>query len=446
MSESSQAGAHAPFVSAEQAAALIPNGAKVAMSLGAGAPPALLAALAARARQGLAADIQVYYMLCTAIAGRSIFDPALSERIVPMSYFHAGTERSLDQGRAASTQAWVDFLPAHFSQIPRSMVEHVGVDTLIATVAPMDEDGCFSLGTNADYAMAVARKPGARLILEVNRHMPRVHGDCRIPLSAVTALVAHDAPLLELPPTPRSAVDDRIGALIAGLVDDGACLQMGIGALPDAVCAGLAQHRHLGIHTEMMTTGLASLMKAGVVDNSRKQTHSGKSIFTFAFGDQALYDFLDRNPVLEAHPVDYVNNPYVIARNDKVVSVNATTQVDLHGACNSEFVAGRQFSGTGGQVDFVRGAYLSKGGKSIIACHSTAAGGTISRITTALSGPVTTARTDTHIIVTEYGWAELKGKSLAQRAQALIAIAHPDFRESLEREARTLRLIGPGAH
>jgi itaconate CoA-transferase len=426
--------------SAEEAVALIPSGARIAMAVGAGAPPALLAALAARARAGAIADASLYYMLSTAVAGRSVLDPALSDRLRPMSFFHGGVERALDKEQPAENPAFVDFLPSHFSQVPRAMCEHVGVDTLIATVSAMDAEGNFSLGTNTDYAWSVSRKDGVRLILEVNPRMPYVHGNCMIHVSQAAALVENDAPLPELPPAPRSAVDDAIGAVVAGLVDDGACLQMGIGALPDAVCAGLSGHRHLGIHTEMMTSGLAALIRGGVVDNSRKRAHVGRSVFTFAFGDRQLYDFLHDNEAFEAHPVDYVNDPAVIARNDRMVSVNATLQVDLHGACNSEYVNGRQFSASGGQVDFVRGAYASKGGRSIIACHSTAAKGSISRIVPKLDGPVTTPRNDTHIVVTEYGWADLKGKSLAQRAAALIGIAHPDFRETLELQAHEMGL------
>ncbi|CAN5296935.1 acetyl-CoA hydrolase/transferase C-terminal domain-containing protein [soil metagenome] len=420
---------------AREAAALIPSGAKVAMPIAAGQPPALLAALSERARAGALDDVRLYYLLSTGVAGATVLDLDLSDRLIPMSYFHSAVERALDQRRAAAGLAPLDFLPCHFSQAPRSMVEHVGVDTLIATVSPMDANGNFSLGVSTDYSLAVARKPGVRLILEVNRDMPYVQGDCMIPVSAVTALVEHDLRLPALPPAPRSAVDDAIGAIIAGLVEDGDCLQMGIGALPDAVCAALADRRHLGVHTEMMTTGLVALIKAGVVDNSRKQLHAGTSIFTFALGDQPLYDFLDHNPAVEAHPVEYVNDPFVIARNERMVSINATLQIDLGGACNSEHVNGRQFSAAGGQVDFVRGAYASRGGRSIIACHSTAAKGTISRIAPVLTGPTTTPRNDTHIVVTEYGWVCLKGKSLAERAKALIALAHPDFREALDRAA-----------
>ncbi len=429
------------LTTADAAAGMIHDGAKLTMGPAAASPPALLAALAARARAGAVRGLRVYYMLSTGVAGNSIFAPDLADRITPISLFHGGIERALDKGRAASTAPWVDFIPAHFSQIPRALIDHIGVDTLLAQVAPMDSHGYFSLGTNADYTARVAKQPGMRIILEVNPQMPRVAGDCQIHLSQATALIEATTPIPELPPAPRTATDDAIGAIIAGLVEDGACLQMGIGALPDAVCAGLSHHRRLGIHTEMMTNGLAALVKSGVVDNSAKQLHPGLSIFTFAFGDRALYDFLHENSAVAAYPVDYVNAPAVIAQNDRVISVNATTQVDLHGACNSEYVAGRQFSATGGQVDFVRGAYLSRGGRSIIACHSTAAGGAISRIVPQLDGPVTTPRADTHIVVTEYGWADLKGKSLGERAAALIALAHPNFREALERAAFDSRLL-----
>ncbi len=421
--------------SAHEAVALIPSGAKVTMPIAAGQPPAILAALAERARAGAVDNIRLYYLLCTGIAGTSVFDFDLRDRITPMSYFHGAVDRALDKKRAAEMLPAVDLVPCHFSQVPRSLVEHVGVDTLIATVSPMDADGNFSLGASTDYALAVARRPGTRLILEVNARMPYVRGNCMVPVSSVTALVENDASLPMLAAAPRSNVDDAIGAIIAGLVDDGDCLQMGIGALPDAVCAGLSRHRHVGIHTEMMTPGLAALVRAGVVDNSRKQIHVGRTIFTFALGDQPLYDFLDNNPDVEAHPVEYVNNPFVISQNDRMVSVNATLQIDLNGACNSEFVNERQFSGSGGQVDFVRGAYASRGGRSIIACHATAAKGTLSRIVPRLTGPVTTSRNDIHIVVTEYGWANLKGKSVAERARALIALAAPDFREELDRAA-----------
>lgn len=426
-----QKGYLARLKTASDAVALIPSSAKVAMALGAGQPPAILSGLAAAARAGAVRDVRIYYLLCTGIAGSSVFDFDLHDRLTPMSYFHGSVERMLDKRRVAEGFPPVDILPCHFSQVPRSMTEHVGVDTLVATVAPMDVEGNFSLGTSTDYSLAVARTPGMRIILEVNRNMPYVRGNCMIPLESVTALVENDIELPNIPSSPRTATDDAIGTIIAGLVDDGDCLQMGIGALPDAVCAGLRNHRHLGIHTELMSPGLASLMEHGVVDNSCKQTHTGKSVFTFALGEKPLYQFLDHNDQVEAYPVEYVNDPAVISRNDNVVSVNATLQIDLDGACNSEYVNGMQYSASGGQVDFVRGAYASKGGRSIIACHSTAASGTISRIVPRLAGPVTTARNDTHIIVTEYGWVDLKGKSAMERARSLIDLAHPNFRAEL---------------
>jgi itaconate CoA-transferase len=206
---------------------------------------------------------------------------------------------------------------------------------------------------------------------------------------------------------------------------------MGIGSLPNAVCAMLEDRKDLGIHTELMSPALARLIQCGAVNNRRKMTYPGRSVFTFAMGDAPFYEFLDDNPSMHSAPVQVVNDPRHIAKNDGVVSVNGTLQVDLSGACNSEHVMGRQYSGSGGQLDFVRGASTSKGGKSIIACRATAKGGTVSRIVARLDGPVTTPRNDTQIVVTEFGAVDLRGKTLQERAQSLISLAHPDFRESL---------------
>lgn len=425
-------------MSADQAVALIPDGAKIATGLAVSFPPALAAALADRVRAGGLRNASIYTMLPPAASAAPILSPDLTDRIRQVSLFHGGIDRAGDAARGDGP--CIDILPVQFHQIPRTLTEHIGVDSFITTVSPMDANGCFSLGTDADYALAVARS-GARLIVEVNPAMPYVHGDCMIHVSDVTALIENDVPLCQVPALPRNATDDAIGAIIADMVEDGACLQMGIGAVPDAVCAALMGHKHLGIHTELLTPGLVSLIQAGVVDNSAKALHPGLSVFTFAMGDQPLYDFIHDNPAVAAYPVDYVNAPHIIAQNDRVLSVNATIQMDLSGACNSEYMNGRQYSGTGGQLDFVRGAYASKGGRSIIACHSTAAKGTVSRIVPWLDGPVTTPRTDTHIVVTEFGWADMKGKSLAERARALIAIAHPDFREGLERAAHERRML-----
>ncbi|WP_370655240.1 acetyl-CoA hydrolase/transferase family protein [Sphingomonas aurea] len=420
----------ARVMTAEQAVALIPDGARICMALGVAQPPAILAALAARAAAGEIEGASLYYLLSTSVAGHTVLRRDLRHRLRPISLFHSAVERAIDVEAAAIGDRDVDLIPVAFSRVPRMLRDEVGVDTLVTQVAPPDENGDFSLGTNVDYAHGAARSC-ARVIVEVNRHMPRTGGNGTIPLSAVTAIVEHDRPLPEIPSAARRPEDEAIGAIIAGLIDDGACLQMGIGAVPEAVCAALHAHRHLGIHSELMTPGLAALMQAGIVDNSRKVNHPGQTIFTFAMGDRQFYEFLDGNPDVAAHPVDYVNDVAVIARNPNMVSVNATLEVDLHGACNSEGMNGRQYSAAGGQLDFVRGASASVGGKSIIACHATAARGTVSRIVPRLSGPVTTPRNDVHIVVTEFGAADLRGKSLTQRGEALIAIAHPRFRDEL---------------
>lgn len=423
------------LMSAEQAVASIPDGARICMGLGVAQPPTILKALARRAEIGGIEGASLYYLLSTAIAGTSVLRRELGERLRPMSLFHSAVERALDREALALGGRPVDLIPVAFSRVPQMLRDEIAVDTLVTQVSPPDENGNFSLGTNVDYAHAAARYC-KRVIVEVNRHMPRTGGESIIPLSAVTAIVEHDQPLSEVLPVPRRPEDEAIGSIIAGLIDDGACLQMGIGAVPEAVCAALQGHRHLGIHTELLTPGLAGLMASGVVDNSRKRVHPGKSIFTFAMGDRRFYEFLDGNPDLEGHPVDYVNDAAIIARNPKAISVNATLEVDLQGACNSEVVNGRQYSAAGGQLNFVRGAGASPGGKSIIACHATAAGGTVSRIVPRLHGPVTTPRNDVHIIVTEFGWADLRGKSLAERGKALIGIAHPRFRDELAAQLR----------
>lgn len=375
------------------------------------------------------------YLLSTAIAGDTVLRPELAEWLTPMSFFHSAVERQRDRDALAGRCAITELVPCAFSQVPRMMRDHIGIDALTTQVSPMDEHGEFSFGISTGYALQASRY-AQRVILEVNRHMPRVTGNCTVPLSRVTALVEHDQRLLEIPSGRANSADEAIAETIAGLVDDGACLQMGIGALPETTCTALRHHRHLGIHTELITPGLVKLMQDGNVDNSRKAIHPGRSVFTFAMGDRAFYDYLNDNEALEAHPVDYVNDPSIIARNPKVLSINATLAIDLQGACNSEAMKGRQYSGSGGQLDFVRVAYLSPGGRSIIACHSTAANGTVSRIVPRLSGPVTTPRNDVHIVVTEYGSADLKGLSLKERARALIPIAHPHFREDLLRSIK----------
>lgn len=425
--------------SAAEAADLIPSGSKVAMAIGAGQPPALLKAFAERAKAGQVEDINLYYLLSTGIAGDTVLQPELNDRIRPYSLFHSAIERNLEKLGAQEGRQRVWYIPSSFQQAPAVMI-NAGVDTLLATVSPMDDEGYFTFGTNPDYAVPLS-KVVERVILEVNANMPRVYGNTRVHISDVTALVENDVDVLEAGKAPQAPQDIAIGQIIAGMIEDGSTIQMGIGGLPDAVCAALKNHKDLGFHTELLTPGLVDLMRAGVITNAKKNFMPGKGVFAFSLGQRETYDFIHENPDLEGHPVDFVNDPSVIAKNDKMVSVNATLQIDLFGACCSEFLNGKQFTAAGGQLDFVRGASASKGGKSIIACHSTAAKGTVSRIVARLDGPATVARNDIHYVVTEHGVAELRGKTVGERARALIAVADPAFRDDLSRQARELGLI-----
>ncbi len=426
---------------AEEAAGLISSGTKIAMGMAMAEPPALLEALAARARSGAVERLKLYYFEATSIAGKTVLAYDLVDRIEPYCMFMTRADREtvkrgLDEGRKV-----LRYVPNTFHQAPRLLSEEIGVETFVCAVSPMDAHGYMTFGVGNDYSSKVGRT-AKRLIVEVNRHMPRVLGSgAQLHVSEVAAIVEHDAPLLELPVRSGGEAEAAISRTIAEMVPDGACLQMGVGALPNLVCAALTDRSDLGIHTEALCPGLVDLTLAGNVTNRRKQLNTGKSVYTFAMGQKAMYDFLDDNPAVESWPVDYVTNPFVIAQNDGVISINGTIEIDLTGACNSEHMLGHQFSASGGQLDFVRGAYASKGGQSIIAATSTAAKGKVSRIVPRLSGPVTTPRIDTHWIVTEYGKTNLKGRSSTERAQALIALADPSFRDELTEAAKQQHLI-----
>lgn len=418
------------LVFAAAAVGVIEAGAHVAMGMAMSEPPALLKALSERVESGDLAGFNLWYFHSLLHAGATVLRYDLTDRIRPHCMFLTGIERELIRRGEADGRNPVEFVPTAFSEAPRILSERVALDAFVVTVSPMDRNGWFTFGTGNDYASTAARS-AKRLIVEVNSHMPRVFGDSLLHVSEVDAIVENDAPLPDLAFPDPSPEDQAIARTIAAMIENGACLQMGIGTLPNAVCALLHDRKDLGIHTELLTPGLAKLVESGAVTNRRKTTYTGRSVFTFAMGDKPFYDFLDDNPSMHSAPVNIVNDPRHIAKNDNIVSVNATLQVDLSGACNSEHMMGRQYSGSGGQLDFVRGARASNGGKSIIACASTAKDGTISRIVPTLNGPVTTPRNDTQIIVTEYGWADLTGKSLTQRREALIGIAHPKFRDEL---------------
>src|SRR5580692_5026285 len=408
----------------DQAVASIPSGSRLSMGMAMAEPPALLKALADRAEAGKVENVRLYYYEATSIASKTVLRYELNDRLIPYCMFVSATERALiKRGMDDGGRKVINYVPNNFHQAPRLLIDDIGIDTFVHTVSPMDRHGYFSFGTGNDYSTKVARA-AKRLIVEVNENMPRVQGD--------------GAELHVREPSPEDAI---IGRTIAGMVPDGACLQMGVGALPNFVCSQLKDRKDLGIHTEALCPGLVDLVRAGVVTNRRKTLDRGKTVFTFAMGRKAMYDFLNDNPAVVSAPVDYVNDPQIIARNDNVISINATIQIDLTGACNSEHMLGHQYSASGGQLDFVRGAYASKGGRSIIAARSTAAKGEFSRIVPRLEGPVTTPRIDTHYIVTEFGAVNLKGLSSTERALKLIELAHPEFRDELTEAAKQLHLI-----
>jgi len=430
------------LITPDEAVATIPSGSRLSMGMAMAEPPALLKALAERAASGLVEDLRLYYFEATSIAAKTVLQYELNDRIKPYCMFVTGAERALiKRGVEDGDHKVVNYVPNNFHQAPRLLSEDIGIDTFLVTVAPMDRHGYFSFGLGNDYSTKVARS-AKRLIVEVNENMPRVHGSgAELHISEVGLVIENHVPLLELPTRKGTTEDEVIGRTIAGLVPNGACLQMGVGALPNLVCAELTGHNDLGIHTEALCPGLVDLALMGVVNNRAKAINRGKTVFTFAIGQKAMYDYLAENPSVESWPVDYVNDPRVIARNDRVVSINATIQIDLTGACNSEHMLGHQYSASGGQLDFVRGAYASRGGISVIAAKATAAGGKVSRIVPKLDGPVTTPRIDTHYVVTEFGAVSLKGLSSTERAYALVGLAHPDFRDELMQAAKAQHLL-----
>jgi itaconate CoA-transferase len=404
-------------------------------------PPALMEALASRAEAGKVDDVKLYYMHAEEHMKRSLLRYELMDRIKPYSMFMQEAEHELiKKGEEDGDRKVVYYVPNSFSQSIRFFAEHIRVDTFLVTVSPMDRNGYFTFGTNNDYTSSAARQ-AKRLIVEVNRHMPRVFGRSSLHISEVDIIVENDVPLLTLNPRPIHEHERKIGQRIAELIPDRACLQVGVGGVPSGVCEALIDRKDLGIHTEVLNPALADLIRKGVVTNQWKKINPGKSVFTFAMGDEAFYDFLNDNIALESHPVDYVNDPAVIAQNDNVVSINSTIEMDLTGACNSEYVKGHQFTSTGGQLDFVRGAFASKGGMSFIAFQSSIKDGKISKIVPRLSGPVTTPRTDVHYVVTENGVANLKGISSTERAHALIGLADPAFQDELTAAAKSMHLI-----
>lgn len=334
--------------------------------------------------------------------------------------------------RKAISTGQCDFTTSHFYEIPDLLANYICPDVAIVMVSPPDEHGYVSFGTTVDYTKEVCSVVKT-VIAQVNPQMPRTFGNSFRHVREFDAFVEIDAPLPEVKSIPITDTERQIGINCAQLINDGDCLQLGIGGIPNAICEQLWDKKDLGIHSELVGDGVVDLLEAGIINNSKKNLHRGRTVIGAAFGSKKLNNYINNNPSVEMHPIDYVNNPSIIAKNDNVVSINSCLQVDLLGQVVSDTVGLNQFSAVGGQVDFVRGATMSKGGRSIIAMPSTAKQGLVSRIVPLITegSAITTPRNDVNYVVTEYGIAQLKGKTLKERAKALIKISHPRFRPHL---------------
>lgn len=337
--------------------------------------------------------------------------------------------------RKAILDGVADFTPVNFSEIPFVIKNIIRPRVSVVMVSPPDSHGNVSFGTTVDYTKGTTDYCEV-VIAQVNKHMPRTFGNSTKHVRDFTYFVEIDEPLPGVKSVELTDVEKAIGKNCASLINDGDCLQLGIGGIPDAICEELRGKKDLGLHSELVGDGVVKLLEDGIINNKKKQTHTGRTVLGAAFGSKILCDYINDNPAVEIYPIDYVNNPYVIAQNDNVVSVNSCIQVDLMGQVVSDTIGLSQFSAVGGQVDFVRGAALSKNGRSIIAMPSTAKNNTISKIVPIIEdkSAITTTRNDVNCIVTEYGIAFLKGKTLKERAKALIRIAHPNFRDWLSDE------------
>ncbi len=412
-------------LSAEQLIDLIEPGADIIVPIANGEPTRLLDLMEEHA--GQLSEVKIHQML--ALRERAYIRGEI-EGLRHVSYFLSGATRNVYQ------QAKMDLVPNNFHEMPRLLQKTTTMSMIMTVASPMDEHGYFTFGTQADYiAEFVGKVP---FILEVNDQMPRTFGRNQIHISQIVGYVEHHAPLAEEKVSAVSEKDIQIASAIIGDIQDGDTLQIGIGSVPNAVISMLKDHRHLGIHTEMLPDGVANLVDSGAIDGTRKYTNPGKIVATFAYGSKKLYDFIDGNPAVEMLPVSLVNDPREIAKEKNIVSINATTEVDFYGQCASETVGGRYYSSSGGQIDFARGVRFAENGKGYICMPSTAKNDSLSRIKMNLSprSVVTTGKNDVDNIVTEYGVARLHGVSIAERTKRLIGIAHPKFRDELMFEAK----------
>ena len=418
------------LITAQALAEQVQSGWLLGMDTGPSQTPAIMSAIADKVRNSDIKGVQVQTLL-DIYPFEFYADDSLAGKMTGYSWFSSGGARKAVNG------GYADLFPTYYRDIPRHIRAEYEYDAFCVAVSPMDSHGYFSLALNGSYAEAMIDK-AKRIFIEVNEKQPRCLCGTQLHISQVDAIVENTHELPVLPPVVLDETSITIGNLIAEQIPDGACIQLGIGAIPDATGMALKAKKDLGIHTEMFTDSMVELIECGAVNNSRKQIHRGKTVTTFAYGSKRIYDFIDDNPAVEVLPVDYVNDPEVICKNDNMISINAALEVDFFGQVCAESVGTKHMSGSGGQVDYVRGACQSKGGKSFIAFTSTAKGGTISKIKPILTpGAIcTTSKNDVDYIVTEYGIAHLRGRSLSDRTRQLIAIAHPNFRDELTFEAK----------
>lgn len=414
--------------SPEGIAAQLQSGQHFYVHSNAAAPHALIAALCSRALSAGLRDITASHLL--ALGDFPYMQPDFAGVIRHRTWFTGAN------ARAAVASNLADFVPIHLGQIHRAIEQEPDFDAVLLQLSPPDQHGYCSLGVDVTLCHTALRNT-RRVFAQINPQMPRTMGESFVHLKHIDLLAEVDEPLPELPAVTPSPVHHAIGAHVAGLIEDGDCLQMGIGAIPDAVLDVLRDRRELGIHTEMFSNKAVELMELGVITGERKRLNTGKAVTTFILGDRVTYDFVHNNPLVEMRPVDYTNDPFNIARNDNVVAINACLQIDLTGQVVADNTGRQIVSGFGGQLDFLRGAARSRNGRPVLAMPSTAKGGSISRIVAEHPAGfgITTTRADVHWVATEYGIVNLFGKSRRQRARALIELAHPNFRASLESSA-----------
>ena len=407
-----------------EALRFIESGHRVYIQPGCATPEVLLRALLSLAPK--LRDVELVHM--ATFGGAGYVRPEYAQSFRANSLFIGGNVRD------AIAEGYADYTPVFLSEIESLFADGtLPLDGVLLQVTPPDDHGYMSLGVGVDCTLNAARS-ARYVIAEVNDQMPRTHGDTFLHVSEVTAVVEVSHPLLEMEPEPFTPLQSRIAQNVASLIRDGSVLQMGIGGVPNAVLQCLGSHKDLGLHTEMFSDGVIELIESGVMNGRRKNLHPGKLVAGFVLGTRRLFQFIHDNPLFEFHPISYTNNPFVIAKNDKMVAINSAIEVDLTGQVCADSIGTRPYSGFGGQVDYIRGAARSKGGVPIIALPSTAKNGTVSRIKPVLTpgAGVVTSRADVHYVVTEHGIASLHGRTLRQRAEALIAIADPRFQPELE--------------